>query len=58
MLLWGPISDQIGVSTSLWIAFALQLASILALLAVREIRELPAHPTIEKATRARADGGA
>ena len=44
MLLWGPISDQIGVSTALWIAFALQLASILALLAVREIRELPAHP--------------
>ncbi len=28
------------------------------LLAVREIRELPAHPTIEIATRARADAGA
>jgi MFS family permease len=45
MLLWGPISDQIGVSEALTIAFVLQLSSILVLLAVREIRELPAHPT-------------
>jgi hypothetical protein len=44
MLLWGPISDQIGVSEALTIAFVLQLGSILLLLAVREIRELPAHP--------------
>jgi MFS family permease len=44
MLLWGPISDQIGVSEALTIAFVLQLASILLLLAVREIRELPARP--------------
>jgi MFS family permease len=44
MLLWGPIGEQIGVSSALWIAFVLQLASILALLAVREIRELPARP--------------
>jgi MFS family permease len=44
MLLWGPVSDAIGVSEALWIAFALQLSSILILLAVREIRELPAHP--------------
>ena len=44
MLLWGPIADAIGVSTALWIAFALQLSSILVLLAVREVRELPAHP--------------
>jgi MFS family permease len=44
MLLWGPVSEQIGVSTALWIAFVLQLTSILALLAVREIRELPARP--------------
>jgi len=45
MLLWGPIAEQIGVSTALWVAFALQLASILVLLAVREIRELPAYPS-------------
>ena len=44
MLLWGPIADAIGVSTALWIAFALQLSSILVLLAVREVRELPAYP--------------
>ena len=45
MLLWGPIADAIGVSEALWIAFALQLSSILALLAVREIRRLPAFPS-------------
>jgi hypothetical protein len=44
MLMWGPIADAIGVEEALWIAFSLQLASILALLAVRDIRELPAHP--------------
>jgi MFS family permease len=44
MLLWGPIGDAIGVSEALWIAFVLQLSSILILLAVREVRELPAHP--------------
>ena len=44
MLLWGPIGDAIGVSEALWIAFVLQLSSILLLLAVREIRELPARP--------------
>jgi MFS family permease len=41
MLIWGPVADAIGVSTALWIAFTVQLASILSLLAVREIRELP-----------------
>jgi MFS family permease len=56
MLLWGPISDAIGVSTSLWIAFTAQLASILVLLLVREIRELPATP--EPATRAPSGAGA
>jgi MFS family permease len=44
MLMWGPIGDAIGVSDALWIAFVLQLSSILLLLAVREIRELPARP--------------
>jgi hypothetical protein len=44
MLLWGPIADGVGVSTALWIAFALQLTSILVLLAVREVREQPAYP--------------
>jgi Transmembrane secretion effector len=44
MLLWGPIADQIGVGTALWVAFGLQLSSILVLFAVREVRELPAYP--------------
>jgi Transmembrane secretion effector len=44
MLLWGPIGEQIGVDTALWVAFVAQLSSILILLAVREIRELPARP--------------
>jgi MFS family permease len=44
MLLWGPVSDAIGVGTSLWIAFTAQLASILVLFLVREVRELPAYP--------------
>ena len=48
MLIWGPIADAIGVSTALWIAFSLQLASILALFAVREIRELPAYPSAQR----------
>jgi predicted MFS family arabinose efflux permease len=50
MVLWGPIADQIGVSTALWIAFWLQLTSILILLAVREIRELPAYPETARLT--------
>jgi hypothetical protein len=58
MLLWGPISDAIGVGTSLWIAFGAQLASILVLFLVREVRELPAYPTTAPATRARADARA
>jgi MFS family permease len=44
MLVWGPVADAIGVGTALWIAFSAQLASILILLAVREVRELPAYP--------------
>jgi MFS family permease len=52
LLIWGPIGSAFGVGTALWIAFAIHLASIVGLLAVREIRELPAFPP---ATRARAD---
>jgi hypothetical protein len=36
------------VSNALWIAFSLQLASILALFAVREIHELPAYPSAQR----------
>jgi MFS family permease len=44
MLIWGPIGAAVGTSEALWIAFAIHLTSILALLAVREVRELPAYP--------------
>jgi MFS family permease len=44
MLIWGPIGGAIGASAALWIAFAILLASILALLGVREIRELGPYP--------------
>jgi MFS family permease len=44
MLIWGPIGAAIGASAALWIAFAILLTSILALLAVREIRELGPYP--------------
>jgi MFS family permease len=46
---WGPIAATIGVSVSLWIAFTLFIASIVALLAVPDVRRLRGgfepHPT-------------
>lgn len=45
LAIWGPIAALIGVSASLWLVCALILASTLALLAVPEIRRLPAAPT-------------
>lgn len=36
----GPVSDAIGVSETLWIAVAVQLSSLLAVLGVRDVREL------------------
>jgi MFS family permease len=44
MLIWGPIGAAVGVHEALWIAFAIQLASILVLISVRDIRELPRYP--------------
>jgi predicted MFS family arabinose efflux permease len=43
LALWGPIAAGIGVSTALWLAFALFIASILALLTVPDVRRLPAE---------------
>jgi MFS family permease len=42
--IWGPIADRIGLADALWIAAALTLALVAPLLAVREVRELPAFP--------------
>jgi predicted MFS family arabinose efflux permease len=40
MAVWGPISEAVGISSALWIAFALQFLTVLALLAVRDVRRL------------------
>jgi predicted MFS family arabinose efflux permease len=41
---FGPIAGAIGLSPTLWIAFAVQVATGLALLAIPDIRNLPASP--------------
>ncbi len=44
LAIWGPIAGAIGIDASLWTAFGLLMAGALALLAVPEIRRLPAFP--------------
>jgi MFS family permease len=44
LAMWGPIAGVIGIDASLWTAFGLLLAGALALLAMPEIRHLPAAP--------------
>jgi hypothetical protein len=44
LAVWGPIAAAIGLGASLWVASALLLATTVALLAVPEIRRLPAAP--------------
>jgi MFS family permease len=41
---WGPVAELAGVSTTLWVAFALQMTSVLALLLVPSIRHLRGGP--------------
>lgn len=50
LAIWGPIGAAIGISTSLWLAFALFAAAILALLAVPDVRQLPPNPVPRGAT--------
>jgi hypothetical protein len=40
LAIWGPLAGAIGIYTALWLAFGLFSASMLALLAVPEIRRL------------------
>ena len=40
LILWGPLSELIGISAALWVACALLLVSSLAMVAVRDIRRL------------------
>jgi MFS family permease len=44
LAIWGPISAAIGIHTALWTAFALFIASLLALVAVPDVRALPWAP--------------
>jgi predicted MFS family arabinose efflux permease len=47
LAIWGPISAAIGIHTSLWLAFTLFIASLLALVAVPDVRRLPGVPVAE-----------
>jgi MFS family permease len=40
LAIWGPIAAGVGIGGALWISAALALASTVALLAVRDVREL------------------
>ncbi len=51
LAIWGPIAALIGIDASLWTAFGLLVAGALALLAVPEIRRLPAFPSGRTASR-------
>jgi MFS family permease len=44
LAIWGPIAAAIGISVSLWLAFGLSVVATLALLAVPDVRHLPATP--------------
>jgi predicted MFS family arabinose efflux permease len=44
LAIWGPVAAAIGISVSLWLAFGLSVAVVLALLTVPDIRHLPATP--------------
>jgi MFS family permease len=44
LAVWAPIAALIGTGTALWVAFGLAVATLLALLAVPDVRRLPAAP--------------
>jgi predicted MFS family arabinose efflux permease len=41
LAIWGPIAAAIGIDEALWVASVLMLVSVLAPLAVREVRTMP-----------------
>jgi MFS family permease len=45
LAIWGPIAAVIGIDASLWMSAGLLIAGAAALLAVPEVRHLPAAPT-------------
>ena len=44
LAIWGPLASVIGIHTALWLASGLFLAALAALLAVPDVRRLPAFP--------------
>ncbi|HSD78175.1 MAG TPA: MFS transporter [Solirubrobacteraceae bacterium] len=54
LALWGPVAGAIGIAPALWVAFVLQVASVLALLAVPDIRRLAPFPQAAPADLAAA----
>jgi hypothetical protein len=51
LVLFAPIAGAIGTGPTLWIAFGINTATSLALLAVPDIRRLPAAPEREAGSR-------
>ena len=47
LAIWGPLAGVIGIHTALWLAFGLFVAGLVALLAVPEVRRLPAPSRAE-----------
>lgn len=45
LAIWAPIAALIGTSAALWTAFGVAVATLVSLLAVPDIRNLPAMPT-------------
>ena len=48
LAIWGPVAGEIGISTSLWLAFGLFAAAVTTLLALPETRRLRAAPLAER----------
>jgi MFS family permease len=44
LAIWGPLAAAIGIDFALWLAVALMAGAVLALLAIPDIRRLPASP--------------
>jgi MFS family permease len=49
LAMWGPVAGLIGISASLWVAFAVFLASVVGLLSVPDVRRLRAAPPAVRA---------
>jgi hypothetical protein len=60
LAIWGPIAVAIGIDAALWLSAALLLASVLAPLALTEVRTMPGEPglppTTERASPSRFQG--